>query len=171
MEQMIAILFAALFLWALWRHHIQAIAEIKFRNKIFALRDELRRNAYLGKIEIHSPEFIFFDKTFCQVLKNSYYITFFNAFLQFKKQTNHQEFELFLNTLQERCSKMPVLNQIRNEYEITVSRYLAQQHIPILSMIFLAKKLSNFFFGQQFTPRSVYYSPRHNSFGGYDLAV
>lgn len=127
-----------------WRHFHQKYATLRFKYKIYSIRDSLRKMAIKGEIESNWM-FDFFDTSLSKAISESYYITLFRLSTLALIHENNQELIKFSKKLDNSISANPKIKEIQEEYFLAVKSYVLDQHY--VSINFVIKPLSVLIFG------------------------
>ncbi|MDA9563385.1 hypothetical protein N9R81_01775 [Flavobacteriales bacterium] len=88
--------FFLLVILALWRKKHIDLATVRYKNKLFTLRDKLRRYEIEGKLGGDDQwVFDYLDKSISKLIKQSYYITFFYIFISNVKHEENESLTAF----------------------------------------------------------------------------
>lgn len=140
---LLTIILLLVFCMALIRKFHHNYVQLKFKYRVFALRDRLRRIALMGDIEIDDQLFDYYDKSFSKAISKSYYLTLFHVSLLAVKYYNQKEIIELEEYLIEQTKKNKKLQEIHNDYLMALREYLISQHyISIYLFILPVAKLA-----------------------------
>ncbi len=122
-----------------WRHLHQKYATLKFKYKIYSLRDSLRKMTINGEVEPNWM-FDFFDTSLSKAISESYYITLFRLSTLATIHEKDQELMKFSEKLENEISLYPKIKRIQEEYILAVKSYVLDQHY--VSINFILKPLA-----------------------------
>ena len=150
MVNALVITIMVLFLLALWRKMHQKNEQLKFKYKVYALRDKIRYKAITGEIDPNHWLFDYYDNTFSKAISRSYYITLLSVLVLNFKHQDEEELHKFSKKLIKETEKEPVFREIYYEYLNALLHYIVMQHMvsmkfiikPVALPIIGAKKLS-----------------------------
>lgn len=128
-----------------WRGFQQKYATLKFRYKIYALRDHLRKMAIVGEIDEDDWTFSYFDKSFSKAISESYYITIFHLLMLAIAHSKDEQLQILSEELTEALEKNPQLQSLQADYIDAVIDYMKDQHY--VSVTFIFKPLISLIFG------------------------
>ena len=151
MTTTLAIIIIVLFLLALCRRLHQSYEALKFKYKLYALRDQLRKMAINNKIDSGSWLFDYYDNSFSKAISEAYYLTLFRVVILEFKYNDSKEFENFAKKVEFESRKYPELEQIRKAYFEAVKSYLLNQHY--ISVNFFIKPVAKLLIGASTTAR------------------
>ena len=124
----LVIIIMVLFLLAFWRRMHQSYEELRFKYRLYELRDNLRYKAIKGEVDPNHWLFDYFDNTLSKAISRSYYITLFSILgLNFKYQGKKEVTE-FSKKLNDEIKNSPVYKEILDSYLKALGNYIIHQH-------------------------------------------
>ena len=137
-------LIVVLFVLAVWRRLHHRYASLKFKYKLFELRDRLRRMAIEGEIDCDSWIFSYFDTSFSKAIQSYYWITMFRMFVLAVKHEDDPALERFRTRMEAEVGQNKSLKDLQDEYIEAAKIYMIEQHKV---SIYLVKPFVYFIFG------------------------
>ena len=134
---LLTIILLVVFCMALIKRFHQNYVQLKFKYRVFALRDRLRRMVLMGDIDIDDQLFDYYDKSFSKAISKSYYLTLFHVSLLAVKYYNQKEIIEFEEYLNEQTGKNEKLRKIHNDYLLSLREYLVSQHYMSIYLFIL----------------------------------
>ncbi len=133
-----------LIILSFWRYFHQKYATLKFKYKLYSLRDRLRKMAINGEIKSEWI-FEFFDTSLSKAISESYYITLFRLSTLAVIHENDQELVEFSKKLEKDLSIESNIKEIQESYFLAVKTYVLDQHY--VSITFIIKPIVVLVFG------------------------
>lgn len=154
-----------LFILSLCRQLTQNYNERKFRYKLFAIRDRLRRLEIEGKIDHKNRIFDFYDLSLSKMINESYYITAFYVIMLSIKQKDNVKLNQIKALIDLETDKIPELKVIRQAQTKAVAKYIRNQHFvtfillkfllaPFKGAYYISKKVKSLSESASFFPQT-----------------
>ena len=137
-----------LFILSVWRRFHHQLAEKKFKYRMFALRDRLRRMAIEEKIDCNHWYFRYMDRSFSHSIRDAYFLTLFRILWAGSKMKYEKSFVDFMRKLRVAEEEHPEVRQLLVQYQRDLHEYLVDQHYigytifikPLVSLFIGARK-------------------------------
>ena len=147
---------ACLILLVTLRKFHQNYSQLKFKYKLYELRDRVRRLKLEGKFDGKSDWlFDYYDQSFSKSISRSYFVTLYSLIIFSMRHGGDTQLKAFNKALYEEIEDSEDLQLLSKEYVDAVEYYVFDQHYisykfvmrPILSLLLGAKKMSEIISG------------------------
>jgi len=123
-----ALFFTVIFVWAVLRRFHHRFVALKFKYRLYELRDELRRDAIQGGIDKDSWLFNYFDNTLSVQISQSYKLTLFRAIYLHFLYSENAEINTFRKKLDEELAQNSKYQDLYDRYAAALISYMFYQH-------------------------------------------
>lgn len=138
---------------SVWRRFHQQHSNLKFKYKLYALRDEVRELAYHNKIECDGWLFDYFDESLSKAISESYYITLFRIVMLDFEHKREPKLKEFKAKLEAEVSNSKEMLGIFQRYKDAIKDYVIDQHyvsikfilLPIIRLTSATSKAAHYF--------------------------
>lgn len=120
---------------SLWRRYHHSLAALKFKYKLYALRDRLRMLSVDGVVNCDDWVFDFMDRSLSKSISDSYHITLVRLILLNFAHSEDLELGRFNEKLERTFASNPEFEKIRTEYLLAVKEYVIDQHYVSVNII------------------------------------
>ena len=123
-----AVIILTFFMLSIFRKLFINFNTLKFKYKLYGLRDELRKVS-TGSSKDSEEEWLldYYDNTLSKTIKESYYLTLFHI-IMLQLKHNEKNLDELYDKLNTETKKRPALLRIQQEFNKTITDYIFKQH-------------------------------------------
>ena len=113
---------------AFWRAAHLKYVSLKFKYRLYELRDELRTLAINQEVDCDNWLFEYFDRSLSKAISQHYHITLFWLASLGYKYRNDKDLHELSRIITSEFKKVPKIGKIRKEYLEALTEYIEDQH-------------------------------------------